>query len=48
MFLFGTADDKAGHSSLVLADALRANQIPVQLYSSLKTDTVIDFAKETL
>jgi len=32
MFLFGTADDKAGHSSLVLADALYASKVPVELH----------------
>jgi len=32
MFLFGTADDKAGHSSLVLADALRGSKVPVEFH----------------
>nr|WP_319272739.1 alpha/beta hydrolase [uncultured Draconibacterium sp.] len=32
MFLFGTADDNAGHSSLVLADALRGSKVPVELH----------------
>ncbi len=32
MFLFGTADDKAGHSSLVLVDALRESKVPVEFH----------------
>lgn len=32
MFLFGTADDGAGHSSLVMADALRGAKVPVELH----------------
>lgn len=32
MFIFGTADDKYGNSSLVMATALRDNKIPVELH----------------
>lgn len=32
MFIFGTADDKYGNSSLVMAAALRDNNIPVELH----------------
>lgn len=32
MFVFGTADDKYGNSSLVIAGALRDNQVPVELH----------------
>lgn len=32
MFIFGTADDKYGNSSLVMATALRDNNIPVELH----------------
>ena len=32
MFIFGTADDKYGNSSLVMAGALRDNEVPVELH----------------
>jgi len=32
MFIFGTADDKYGNSSLVMATALRDHQVPVELH----------------
>ena len=32
MFVFGTADDKYGNSSLVMTTALRDNEIPVELH----------------